>query len=397
MRNEMPLELQGATQRTRLSLSVTANEIINEDLQNFMLETNRTGFLNRLFLALFHHSEACIDEEVDRKKRYFLSVLEANKKASKLQNDAQIEAVANLLAESYRHDLVEKYTTELKKKPKAPEFNIRLNKDVFIMLYSGEINWENQNAYRTVRRYLEALIESYAEKPVCERELVFFADNVIQFRQALEAKPKKRSGMIITLRSASGAAPVENTEKQAGRVKADERKTGLLKEYIVIPYCLETDKDNNYYYLAGLSRPFGKRDMKMLPSSFRLSRIESVRWTDLEQGMSDADAEEIQKRIDERGIQYVFAGENKDHGDVVVKLTEEGMRKYRQVLHNRPMFSTVKEEKDGSIRMTFGCSYEQVMYYFLQFGKDAVVISPDMLRERMESTYTQAAEAYKAK
>lgn len=394
MRNEMPLELQGATQRTRLSLSVAADEIINEDLQNFMLETNRTGFLNRLFLALFHHSEACIDEEIEQKKRYFLSVLKKSN-ITNARTEEQMEKIAETIAESYRHDLVEKYTTELKKKPKAPEFNIRLNKDVFIMLYSGEVDWENQNAYRTVRRYLEALMESYAEKPVCERELLFFADNVLQFRQALEAKPKKRSGMIITLRSASGAAPVENTEKQAGRVKADERKTGLLKEYIVIPYCLETDKDNNYYYLAGLSRPFGKRDMKMLPSSFRLSRIESVRWTDLEQGMSDADAEEIQKRIDERGIQYVFAGENKDHEDVVVKLTEEGMRKYRQVLHNRPMFSTVKEEEDGSIRMTFDCSYEQVMYYFLQFGKDAVVVSPDILRERMENTYTQAAEAYK--
>lgn len=395
MRNEMPLDLQGATQRTRLSLSVTADEVINEDLQNFMLETNRTGFLNRLFLTLFHHSEACIDEEIDRKKRYFLSVLEANRKTSRLQDETQMESVANILAESYRHDLVEKYTTELKKKPKAAEFNIRLNKDVFIMLYSGEVDWENHKAYRTIRRYLEALLESYAEKSVCERELLFFADNVLQIRQALEAKPKKRSGMIITLRSASGAAPVENTEKQAGRVKADERKTGSLKEFIVIPYCLETDKGNNYYYLAGLSRPFGKRDMKMIPVSFRLSRIESVRWTDLEQGLSDADAEELQNRIDERGIQYIFAEENKSRENIVVNLTAEGMRKYRRILHNRPMFSTAKEEEDGNIRMTFGCSYEQAMYYFIQFGQDAVIVSPNILRTRIKDTYDLAAEAYK--
>lgn len=394
MKTVMPVELQGSTQRTKLRLSISAEEVINDDIQNFMLETNRTGFLNHLFMTLIHHSEANIDQEIDRKKQYFLSVMEKETGAAKLKNREQMEAVAIALAESYRHDLTEKYTTVLKAKPKSEEFNIRLNNDVYILLHSGEVNWENHGAYRSVRLYLEALLESYAEKPVCERELLFFSDHVLQFRQAIETKPKKRGGMIIGLRSASGAAPSENTEKVSGRVKSAARMTGQIKDYVVVPYALEPDRGNNYYYLVGMSRPLGKREMKMLPSSFRLSRIESVRLTDLEEGLSKEDCEEMQKRIEERGIQYVFAGNGQENEPVHVTLTENGMRKYRQILHNRPAFDAAEAGENGEIKMTFSCSAEQAMYYFLQFGKDAVIISPQSLHERMLTIYQSAEKAY---
>lgn len=133
MKTEMPINLQGSTQRTKLRLSVSAEEVIRDDIQNFMLETNRTGFLNHLFITLFHHSEANIDQEIEKKRQYFLSVLQNDKKMSK----AQKEETAGILAESYRCEFAEKYTTELKKKQKSEEFNIRLNNDVYQPLSSG--------------------------------------------------------------------------------------------------------------------------------------------------------------------------------------------------------------------------------------------------------------------
>lgn len=393
MSKELPVELQGASQKTKLKLSTKAEEIINEDIQNFMLETNRTGFFNHLFEVLFNHSEACIDHEIEKKKQYYLSILEQKGKKIGITAENQMKKVAAALAEADRPALVYKYTKALKEKPSAEMHIIRLSNTAYSMLYSGEINWENSGAYRTIRAYLEALVESYAEKPVCERELLFFAPNIAQIRQVLNSPIRKRNSLIIDLRSIGGSAPAEDRKGASGRAKVEDRMTGSIKRYVVVPYCLEPDKDNNYYYLAGMSRPFGDPNMKMLPSSFRISRIEAVKLTDLEIGMKKEDAEEIQKRIDQKGIQYIFEGVNQNHDQIYVRLTEAGMRKYRQILHNRPTFDTA-EKKDEYIYMSFSCSAEQVIYYFMQFGKEAIVVSPTWLKDKIENTYHDAAEAY---
>lgn len=394
MTKGLPVELQGSAQKTKLKLSAKAEEVINEDIQNFMLETNLTGFFNHLFEALFNHSEACIDYEIEKKKQEYLDILRQETKKTGIKSETQMETIAAALAEADRQPLVYKYTKGLKEKPSSDKTRIiRLSNSTYGMLYSGEVNWNNNGAYKTVRAYLEALVESYAEKSACERELLFFAPNITQIEQVLNAPVKKRSSLIIDLRSANGSAPVSKVEGAPGRAKAEDRTTGAVRRYVVVPYCLEPDKDNNYYYLAGMSRPLGNPDLKMLPTSFRISRMEAVKLTDLEIGIKKEDAEEIQKRIDTKGIQYIFE-RGQDTPVIRVRLTEEGMKKYRKILHNRPSFDSVAQEQDGYICMDFCQSADQISYYFTQFGKDAVIISPDWLKEKMERMYLDAAKAY---
>ena len=394
MAKELPVELQGSSQKTKLKLSAKAEEVVNEDIQNFMLETNMTGFFNHLFEVLFNHSEACIDYEIEKKKQQYLSILKNEAKRTGIKSGDQIEAIAAALAEADRPALVYKYTKGLKEKPSSDKLHIiRLSNAAYGMLYSGEVNWSNSGAYRTVRAYLEALVESYAEKSACERELLFFAPNITQIQQVLNAPLKKRNSLIIDLRSASGAAPAEKTEGASGRVKAEDRMTGSVKRYVMVPYCLESDKDNNYYYLAGMSRPLGNPNYKLFPTSFRISRIEAVKLTDLEIGIKKTDAEEIQNRIDKKGIQYIFEY-NPDNPVIRVRLTEEGMKKYRKILHNRPSYETVTQDQDGYIYMDFYQSTGQILYYFMQFGKEAVIMLPGWLKDKMLNMYSEAAEAY---
>lgn len=395
MSRELPVELQGSSQKTKIKLSEKAEEVINEDIQNFMLETNLTGFFNHLFEVLFNHSEACIDHEIEQKKQQYLSVLEQETKKTGVKSAEQMELVASAIAESDRAALVRKYTKGLKEKPSSDKMHIiRLSNSAYGMLYSGEVNWNNSGAYKTVRAYLEALIESYAEKSACERELLFFSPSIAQIKQVLNEPIRSRSSLIIDFRSVSGAVPAEKAEGVSGRTKAEDRLTGSVKRYVIVPYCLEPDKDNNYYYLAGMSRPLGDPNLKLLPTSFRISRIEAVKLTDLVKGIKKTDEEELRTRIDKKGIQYIFSW-GQEESDICVRLTEEGMRKYRKILHNRPSFKSAVPTEDGCIDMIFNQSATQVSYYFLQFGKDAVILSPGWLKKRMENIYLDAAKAYK--
>ena len=97
--------------------------------------------------------------------------------------------------------------------------------------------------------------------------------------------------------------------------------------------------------------------------------------------------------LHKKGIQYIFEY-NPDNPVIRVRLTEEGMKKYRKILHNRPSYETVTQDQDGYIYMDFYQSTGQILYYFMQFGKEAVIMSPGWLKDKMLNMYSEAAEAY---
>ena len=78
--------------------------------------------------------------------------------------------------------------------------------------------------------------------------------------------------------------------------------------------------------------------------------------------------------------------------DIKVALSEQGYKLYKSILYLRP---NAKIDKDGDKWiLTLSCAEEQVKNYFFQFGKEAIVISPDSLKQWFLDKYTDAAEMY---
>lgn len=75
--------------------------------------------------------------------------------------------------------------------------------------------------------------------------------------------------------------------------------------------------------------------------------------------------------------------------DVVVKFTKEGLKTLNLAYKNRPF---IKEKSEDTY--TFKSSEYNAMIYFPQFGKDAKILSPNSLKEKMNEFFKDAVSTY---
>ena len=73
----------------------------------------------------------------------------------------------------------------------------------------------------------------------------------------------------------------------------------------------------------------------------------------------------------------------------VVRMTERGKQMYQMIVKNRPYITYA----DGDL-YHFDWPEMQLDDYFRRFGKDAVVIEPSSLKNKLKSYYSRALEAY---
>jgi predicted DNA-binding transcriptional regulator YafY len=77
---------------------------------------------------------------------------------------------------------------------------------------------------------------------------------------------------------------------------------------------------------------------------------------------------------------------------ITVKLNYNGRQSYKNRLFSRP--ERIKE--DSTIdTYVFDCTRQQIFDYFLPFGKNAEIISPEDLRNEFAKRLSDAAEIYK--
>ena len=104
--------------------------------------------------------------------------------------------------------------------------------------------------------------------------------------------------------------------------------------------------------------------------------------------ISKQEADRIQKDIANRNVQFLAGSDEQ----ILVRLTEDGVRKYQSQIYLRPSCSqAITGEGDYS----FFCTPRQAEYYFFKFGKDAEILSPPGLRERFLSLYADALKTYR--
>ena len=151
------------------------------------------------------------------------------------------------------------------------------------------------------------------------------------------------------------------------------------------PSCIQEDDERMYNYIVGMIA--SSQDGPWQIGSVRLTSIKTCTMQSHSGKIISKSEKEIREAIKQRGVQYLSAYSNT--GKVVVQLTPEGEKMYRQILHLRPLYI----KKEGSI-YEFDCTIRQVDNYFFKFGHNAKVLEPQYLADLFMRRYQSAARQY---
>lgn len=158
--------------------------------------------------------------------------------------------------------------------------------------------------------------------------------------------------------------------------------------FIAFPMYITTDSFNNYNYLVCYSKRSRETNEEYKISSFRLSRIDKIEELDIE----DEEKKQIQTCINKLLYKKDMSAPEFLNGEIIeiqVFLTSEGKNKYKSILHKRPH----TYEVNGDI-YHFKCTEFQAIAYFSKFGKDAVIVEPKTLKDKLCKFYLDAYENY---
>ena len=361
-------------QRQHLNLSNNAYETLLSDIDAFSESGGISGIINRIISNYMDESEASISTATERKRLELIETLKTEKQKSLPQssdNPAVITSAeaktVDMLVFAYRRQLIDRFIHN--PVPKEKTLKIRLQNEIYDIL--GPSAPVPEEEYHSAGNYIKALIEDYASQSFFRREEIYFRE-LYEHIKSIIANPE-RPLMTVRIRSV----------------------VGDLSDYRIKVYGLSKESDSPYHYLITLSKPVSMSKSDYQPAVFRLSRI--VRLYDTPSygsgKITAREKKELLEAIKLKSIPYVL--DNLD--DYAIELTPAGVRKYKSILHLRPVADTSMTEvlSSGNQIMHFSATYRQVENYFFKFGKDARIISPKLAATAFSKAYREAYEKYK--
>lgn len=201
--------------------------------------------------------------------------------------------------------------------------------------------------YQTTSQFFRNLVIEYLKLPQYKREEVIFKDNVTLIQKAIE-------------------------EQKMVRLFLEKETVDLA------PYQLGTSKEELYLYLLGKT--------SKINYSVHISKIKKVILLNKPFKLLKEETELLDDIIF-NGIQFPY----QEPCYAEIKLTRIGKKMYeRRYLHRPPV-----RKIEGDIYY-FSCGFDHLMFYFLAFGKNAMVISPKSLERNMKYEHLNAFRLYKS-
>lgn len=332
-------------QQQRLNLSPEAFAVMENDMFVFGVDRYAT-FLNRVFANYCGDAAASIAVRCEQERDRLTRVLAARQDG---------EALTALLLRDYQAALTEKARSY----PKGRPITFRINNENFRYLTEDDV-YHEERYYTRMGRYFKAVIEEYAGQPYRQRERVYFLGT---FR-AIEAAIDQERQLSVLL--PSGAS------------------------HSIAPYAVVTDPLSMYHYLVGKDcTPPGTESDAPRYFSYRVTNLTRLRVLKSKSGhLTKQERRQLEEELAVRGAQFMSGGVER----ICVRLTPDGVKKYRRLLHLRPAYTEIQ---DGSLYV-FACTPAQAEFYFFKFGPDAQVISPASLAETFKERYAAAARLYGA-
>ena len=339
--------------KQHINLSEMADMVIGEDRKTFCAgrEIPLSGFISTVLQNYHEQATASIS-------------LRCAEYAEKLESVLQLKAsdgvVAGLLAE-YEKTLQEKVAELLAQKGEGVKINV-CNEMKKILSRAQDLQYYNGKR----GKYLKAVLEEYATLPRGEREAIYLKKSLKTIAQAIAAKKQLR---VVMAKSNN--------------------------EYFIRPYKVMKDKLGGYNYLLGYGRKILK-DGTLEPEDLfgvRLSRLIDVEEYSSRSGViPERERKILEEEIKKRTPQFMVRGAE----EILVRMTPKGEEDFKRLLILRPQnYERVSEmSKDGFAYYKVRCTELQAEIYFSKFWQDAVIVSPESLRERMKAHYYAAYLAY---
>ena len=202
----------------------------------------------------------------------------------------------------------------------------------------------------SLSQYLKDMFGSYLSIPRSSREMIIFEDTYKDLTKALNEHK------VLTF-------VTTNTYNRS---------------FTVEPYIIAPSKEEQCNYLLC-------RDIKTrTPRTFRISRIRSAFVT----AKDFTPDPELEKELHTKAVRSPHSVSL--NVEAQIRLSEYGIRKFKMVTKNRPAVS----KTEGDIYY-FDWPEIQLEEYFKRFGKDAVVLKPLSLRNKLKNYYESALKAYR--
>ena len=202
----------------------------------------------------------------------------------------------------------------------------------------------------SLSKYLKDMFNSYLSIPRSKRETIIFKETYEDISSALN------DHRVLSFTTTS---------------------VGDNKSYKVEPYVIATSKEEQCNYLLC-------RDTEAdIPRTFRISRIRSAFVTKEIFTIN----QEIKDELNEKAVRSPHSVSS--NVKAVVRLNKYGIKKFKVVIKNRPIVSKI----EGDLYY-FDWPELQLEEYFKRFGKDALVIKPASLKERLRKYYYYALREY---
>lgn len=338
----------------RIGLSRHADDIVQNDCTMFGC-LNKEGvpayhtFVNKIFCSFYQQSEVSVERRIHEKRA----------KLGRIRGDEDAESLRRFedkILEAYREELNQRVRELLSRECVCSKV-ISLNGETLRILKDSE----ESKAYSEKRasRYVRAVLEDYAASDFLTRKKIYYRDMIEEIQGFID------SGSVIRF-----------------------RRLGAEEEYIVKPAFFRADQYETHLYLAALV--CGEKGEGRC-ASYRIDKIDQKSLQCVYKSpISAAALAELEKTVDSVRIQYLSNEADVTH--VRIRLSPEGIRRYRQWTFQRPMYSGIEGEKKDIY--VFDIPYYQAIVYFFKFGQDAVVLEPDSLRERFRRMYEEALGAY---
>ena len=353
--------------RIRLTPSRIGLEVLRSDTTTYGMNPN--GFFNTVILNMLKYDYSVSSTVIASRER----------ERARLKKLGLDDSTVNTLIEKYTSELITFINDKLSDKKSSSHFQFKLSKE----LYGG---W-NEDGYLMkhcfeadvykdrLGVFLRAVFEEYAGKTHIERERIIFADIISEIEEAIASE--KNYNLYLT--------------NSAGdwRVKPYKITTDVRTSYL---YLVCKSRQDSPDYSDGSSHADGKDDEWKI-SSFRISRIISVKKSRKDDKLTDEEKKKIDTAIYERGVAFLLS----EAEEIKVRISDEGLRQYKTRLFLRPEYIEPPkkcENTEGWSEMKLRCTQRQAINYFFRFGKEVKIESPTELRDEFAKRYSEAAALY---
>ena len=202
----------------------------------------------------------------------------------------------------------------------------------------------------SLSQYLKDMFNSYLSIPRNEREEIIFKDNFKDITDAI------KSHRVLTFTTTT----------------SEEKLFFNVEPYLIAP-----SKEEQCNYLLC-------KDIKTKkPRTFRISRLRSIF---VKPDTFTVDPE-IEKELREKAIRSPHSVSKTIKA--VIRLNDMGKSKFKVITKNRPVVS----KTEGNLYY-FDWPELQLEEYFIRFGRDAIVVKPASLKERIKKFYYYGLREY---